>query len=298
MRAHWALVAIATALAGCAEEVETESLAFRCAGGSPAGLVGLDLVDISGTPSITGAVPNVFSNELVTLSGAVDLEGSAISGGEVTISGNAQPGGDVIEYATPIAVADPTADVAAAKLANDNASIPCVAKGNKCTSVVSNDKLTLSSQQKLTLETGTYYFEGITISGQAKLDIDGAVVIYLAGGASFNGGSATNPSSDSLTVISSSTSDIKLTGGGSTNMHVFAPFSTVRFSGTQGFRGSALGKELRISGTADLEVTADLALTHGYVTCEPEPEPEPEPETSDDAGDDDGPTDPPPPQPN
>lgn len=84
-------------------------------------------------------------------------------------------------------------------------------------------------------------------------------------------------------------------------MHVYAPFATVRFAGTQGFVGSALGKDLVVSGTADLIVTKDLAITTGYVTCDPETDPgEDDGESGTDGGSDgaDGPTDPPPPEPN
>jgi hypothetical protein len=275
-----AAAALSLLLAGCDSDTgDVEDGGFRCVAGVPSGLVGLDLVDMSGTPTVSGEAASVFSNVLVSLAGSYDLEGSAISGGAVTISGNQKPGGDIVENATKVSVADPTADVVAAKTKNDNAKIPCVASGNKCLSPVSSFKLSLASKQSLTLAAGSYYFESISISGQAKLNVSGDVVIYLAGGATFNGGSATNPSSDSLVVISSSTSEIKLNGGGTTDMHIFAPNATVRFAGTQGFKGTALGKELRISGTADLEVSERLDIVDAYTSCDSEPDEPFDPET-------------------
>lgn len=273
-RRRLAALALTALLAtGCdgdgGDEFDGES--FRCLAGVPSGLIGLDLVDMSGTPTVEGDAPSVFSNTLVTLAGSYDLEGSAISGGNVTISGNKQPGGGIIKNAAKISVVDPSADVVAAKTHNDNAKIPCIGAGNKCTSPVSAYKLTLASKQSLTLKAGTYYLESISMSGQARLNVSGAVVIYLAGGATFNGGSATNPNSDSLVIISSSASEIKLNGGGTTDMHIFAPNATVRFAGTQGFKGTALGKELRISGTADLEVSGPVDIIDAYTSCGSDP---------------------------
>jgi hypothetical protein len=275
VRAALALTVLVTA--GCdGERADTfEGNDFRCAGQVPSGLIGLDLVDLSGTPTISGDAPSVFSNELVALAGSYDLEGSAISGGSVTISGNTQPDGGIVENAARISVNDPSAAVAAAKTHNDNAKIPCVKSGNKCNSPVSDFELALASTQSITLEAGTYYFESISMSGQAQLHVDGNVVIYLAGGATFNGGSATNPEDDSLVVISSAADEIKLNGGGSTSMHIFAPNATVRFAGTQGFKGTALGKELRVSGTADLEVSGNLDVIDAYTSCGSETPPPP-----------------------
>jgi hypothetical protein len=277
------LAAMGWSLAGVGCDAESpDEASFRCRGGGISGLVGLDRVDISGTPSVTGVAASVFSNVAVSLAGNYDLEGDAVSGGLVGVSGNRRPGGSVIEYAATIQVDDPTAAVLAAKTHNDNAKIPCLQKGNNCVSPLTGATLSLSSQQSLTLKSGTYYLEGISINGQARLNVNGAVVIYLAGGATFNGGSATNPSSDSLTVISSSPGDIKLNGGGTTDMHIFAPKAAVRFAGTQGFRGTALGKTLHISGTADLDVTSSIAVIDGYADCDSE-------------DGDDGPSSPPPP---
>lgn len=244
---------------------------FRCVAGVPSGLIGLDLVDLSGTPTVSGDEASVFSNALVALAGTYDLEGSAISGGSVTISGNQQPDGGIVENAAQVTVVDPSDDVAAAKAHNDNAKIPCIGEGNKCTSPVTDYKLTLAAKQSLTLKAGTYYLESISMSGQSELNVDGEVVIYLAGGATFNGGSAINPASDSLVIISSSSSEIKLNGGGSTDMHIFAPNATVRFAGTQGFKGTALGKELRISGTAELEVSGAIDILDAYTSCGSDP---------------------------
>lgn len=256
-----AFLSIASLAAGCAieEAPDDARVEFRCGYVGQAGLIGLEEVSISGNSAITGPSASVFSNEVVNLAGSFEVEGDVVSGGYVSISGNRVPDGKIIEYASRIDAPDPSDDVRAAKYDNDNDRIPCIKKGKKCTSPVSSSgALSLSSKQSLTLPAGDYYFTSISINGQAQLDIDGEVVIYLAGGATLNGGSSTNPSSDSLTIVSSSKSDIKLNGNADSQMAIYAPFAKVRFSGTQGFHGTALGKELHISGTADLEPSGEL----------------------------------------
>lgn len=255
--------------------VETSIASFTpCVGATGgAGLIGLESVDVAGTPLVEGAFPSVFSNGPVDLAGNFTIRGDAISGGQVSISGGNTPDGRIIEYADPITVNDPTDEVMAARNDNDNNRIPCVKQGKKCKSPVKNGALTLNSTSELTLPTGVYYFESVSINGQAKLNVDGSVVIYLDGGATFNGGAATNPSSDSLTIISSSDELLKLNGGGSTVTRIFAPHAPVRFTGTQGFSGAALGKTLTLTGTADLNVTEDLLSSLLSGACEVEETP-------------------------
>jgi hypothetical protein len=271
-----AVIGIALGLAACdsvEDDRDSDPVSFRCLPAAGVGMVGLDGVTVMGTPTVSGPYGSLFSNELVTLGGAYDLEGDAISGGAVDIKNDSNsPGGSVIENAQKISVADPTDEVLRAKDDNDNDSV-CVKKGNKCDPVISNYELTLNGQQQLTLKTGVYYLESVRINGQARVNIDGNVVIYLNGPATFNGGSSTNPDEDSLTIISSAPDELKLNGGAQSAMHILAPFATVKMTGTQGFRGTALGKHLNVSGTADIEATASLADVFG-IECQPDETPE------------------------
>jgi hypothetical protein len=255
------IVGLTLALFGCTvdENRWDGAVSFRCLPTAGVGMVGLHSVEVAGTPTVSGPYSSVFSNNIVSLAGSYDLEGDAISGGTVKVSGSNSPGGSIIEKAPKLSVADPTEAVRAAKASNDNDRIPCVKQSGDCISPVSNYVLSLQSNQKITLTTGIYYLEGISINGQAKLDIDGDVVIYLDGPATFNGGSATNPDHDALTIISSAMSEIRLNGAAQSAMHIFAPYASVRFAGTQGFKGTTLAGHLRISGTADLEVTGSVA---------------------------------------
>src|SRR5688572_16995936 len=233
MSKHAAAALLLPLLFGCDESSNRGEFDDRCGYYAAVGLVGLDKVVVSGSPAISGDGASLFSNGTIELAGNFTLEGDAIAGGEVTISGSNLPSGDIFEGAAAMQVEDPTEEVEAAALANDNATIPCVQQGNQCNSPVSaQGVLSLQSNQSLTLQTGNYYFKGISLNGQAELHIDGQVVIYLDGPATFNGGSSTNPDADLLTVISAAADDVKLNGNADARMAILAPFAAVRFSGT------------------------------------------------------------------
>lgn len=253
-----ALAPLATACGAPATGPEND-IDFRCGEISEVGLIGLDRVVVAGNPAITGPAASVFSNHLVELAGSFEIDGDAVSGGVVQISGPKLPDGDVIEGAHRIDVPDPTSAVLAAESHNDNTAIPCVMQGNQCNSPVSGDGvLNLQGQTQLTLPAGSYFFHGIAVHGQAKLHIGGPVTIHVDGPVTLNGGSSTNPGTDVLTLVSSGAADIRLNGNADSRIAIVAPFASVRFSGTQGFHGTALGRELHINGTADLESTGDL----------------------------------------
>jgi hypothetical protein len=270
-----AVIAIGLGLGACADTDPgsgEDTVSFRCLPTAGIGMVGLDSVEVSGTSTVSGPFGSVFSNELVTLAGAYDLEGDAVSGGIVDIKNDSNaPGGQVVENAQKVHVADPTPEVLAAKHDNDNDRV-CVRQGNACNPVISNYALSLNGQQQLTLSTGVYYLESVRVNGQAQINVDGDVIIYLDGPATFNGGSATNPDEDSLTIISSASDEIRLNGAAQSAMHILAPFASVRFAGTQGFKGTALGKHLNVTGTADIEATASLADVFA-VECAPQDPP-------------------------
>jgi hypothetical protein len=259
----WMLGSVLPCLVGgCASPSLDGAEDFRagdsCVPGGGAGLIGLSRVDIGGTPHIAGAYPSVFSNLLVEVVGTADIDGAARSGGSVEVSGTPTIAGGIVENAPQITVPDPRAAVAAARSNNDNDRMPCVPRGNDCDSPLVGFDLELNGQDELILPAGIYYFESISINGQASLGTDGDVTIYLDGRATFNGGSATDPGNDTLILVAASTDVITLNGGAEATMHIFAPFAEVKFSGTQGFSGTAIADILSIHGTADLNVSDEL----------------------------------------
>lgn len=279
-RSYAALILVALLAPACDEAGEPNDSDFRagCFPAGGAGLIGLDSIAVGGTAGINGAA-GVFSNKLVKAWGTADVDTDAISGGTVEVSGGASISGTITQGAITVTVPDPTGLVAAAATANDNAKIPCVKQGNSCKSPVSGGVLTLNSTTTLVLTAGNYYFKGIAINGQAKLGTKGAVTIYLDGGATFNGGSATNVDTDSLTIISSSSAPLKLNGAAQATMNIYAPFADVTFSGTMGFFGTALGKTITTVGTTDLSLSGSLDDLWD-IGCELRPTdiPEPQPE--------------------
>jgi len=262
-------------ISGCDDaEADPESeTAFRCAGAIAAGVVGLDEVYLSGAPRVAGEYDSVFSNSHIHLDGYVTVGGDLVSGGTIFAEPQHAIGGTKLANAGTIKVDDPTPWVAAAALENDNDLIPCIPYngGQSCRNPVQNGTLTLMNVDVLTLPSGNYYFKDVFVDGSARLRINGSATFYVENDASFNGATEAT----SLTVISAASDGvIEFNGYTQVQMTVFAPYSTVLFTGGQGFRGGVVGGVVRMSGSAGITATVDALAP--YLNCDPDLPPLPD----------------------
>lgn len=256
---------VALALSGCAQEYEepVEHI-FRCAdpGYGGAGIIALEKATISGTADIYASeTAAVLGNELVDLSGNIYIDGDVVSAEEIKTSGQAMTiVGDEIVGVDAVEASSREAEAEAASENNRNAEL-YVRKGNKDVQAVDDGEVKLSGQQKLTMPAGDYYFEkGMSVSGQANIDIEGPVRIYVAGPVSISGTTTTNTDETyPFEIISVASDGISLSGTSETELHIYAPQSDVSLSGTTDFNGTILGKVVTISGTAAIGVTGDAA---------------------------------------
>jgi hypothetical protein len=231
-----------------------------CMPGERIGLVALDGLELTGSPTIRGSL---VANGRISISNEVEIEGDVIGAGEIDLADEARAGA-VIEGARRVRVDDPGAMSSAARASNDNHAV-CLHEAEGCRPGGVGTALVLNAHQEATLPSGTYYFEEIRINGQARINVEGHAVIHLDGPALFNGGAAT-AGGDALTVIASGTDDIRLNGGVQAEMFILAPFATVRFAGMQGFRGATLAQDIHVSGAAELDLVD--ATTAFEIHCE------------------------------
>lgn len=257
------LVVASLVLPGCAD-VSESSDAFRDHNSGPPTcrrrndyptMIAVNELDASGTPTITGTDVSIAANGLITVSGSAEIDADIFAGGAVTINGNPDLYGDIYESSHQLRIAqDSTIDTV--RESNDNDEMPCIKKKGSCERYQTGTDLVLNSKESLDLDEGVYYFTSIQIAGQANLNTDGNVWIYLDGGASFNGGSAVDEG-DTLTLVSASDEPITINGSAEAAMHIMAPEATVKLAGTSGFVGSIVAYDIVLSGTTD------LLLTHG-----------------------------------
>ncbi len=207
------------------------------------GLAAVSGLDMSGTADIAGTVK---SNAIVSLGGNARILGD-VTAGTITISGKAQITGQQAGGATPVApVPIYTAGIAqSAAEANNNALVSAYLVGGK---------LVLASHAVITLTTGTYYFKGLELSGGSSITIAGKVDILVEGGVSINGGSSMNASGPAtgLSIVVSTTSELKFNGGGSLAACLYAPYSDMKLTGNALLGGHYFVRTAAVSGTGNL----------------------------------------------
>ncbi|MBI4350018.1 MAG: hypothetical protein HY550_01135 [Elusimicrobia bacterium] len=207
------------------------------------GLVAASGLDISGTADIAGIVK---SNALVSIGGNARILGD-VTAGTITISGRGLITGQQVSGATPVApVPIYTAGIAqSAAEANNNALVAAY---------LVDGKLVLASQAGIILTTGTYYFKGLELSGGSSITIAGKVDILVEGGVSINGGSSMNASGQAsmLSIVVSTTSELKFNGGGSLAACLYAPYSDMKLTGNALLGGHYFVKTAAVSGTGNL----------------------------------------------
>jgi hypothetical protein len=107
---------------------------------------------------------------------------------------------------------------------------------------------------------GTYYFNDLSLSGQATLNLSGLTVIYLTGDLDTSGGNVVNATEDPKNLV------IFMTGGTATvNASIdwygviYAPETDIQFNGNADTYGAIVGGTIDGSGGADLHYDEDVS---------------------------------------
>ncbi len=120
----------------------------------------------------------------------------------------------------------------------------------------------------LVLNAGTYHFNSLSISGNARISTNGKVIIKIAGvdttsPLSLTGNSIVsasfNPSD--LQIIYSGTGNIVLTGGSQTAAIIYAPNASVTLTGNGALYGSVVAGQLSVTGGGDILYDTNLATS-------------------------------------
>ena len=140
-------------------------------------LVGTEKINLSGKIDVEGSIR---SNDKVYLIGDVVVGGDVYSK-DVYITKNSTVTGNVIKDApkiNPYSI-DLTQIVGKVIKENDNNKIPLTQKGRK--PIDKKGRLVIKDRDTLTLSSGTYYFDGIEITGKSELKTEGCVSILCTG---------------------------------------------------------------------------------------------------------------------
>ena len=279
MRMRHMLLAVGLLALGCDAPAEPIAPApaeapaqFRCATDDGAFIVGLEEITVCGNVEVIGGEGlDLFSNELIHLSGSYYLLGDAVvaDGGVFEVSGRGNTlEGEMRSDASRI-VAEPATAEAAAVANNNNNNALVATKNGSPVAAISDGKLRLSGKTNLVVPAGDYYFEnGIQVSGQATITVQGPVRFFVNGAVRISGTTKTSgDDGDILEVISISSDRVTLAGTSEARLHISAPLAKVRVAGTVEFFGSILGRVVSLTGTATIGAAGD-ATSYGS-SCEP-----------------------------
>jgi hypothetical protein len=169
-------------------------------------------------------------------------------------------------------------DPGTALTTNDNASIPITDKG--VNAIDSSGQFVLAAsngkgEEGVDLPPGTYYFKGISISGNSTARISGPTTIYVDGPVNLTGGNIVNstqiPANLKILILSSDL--VNLSANALLHAAIYAPNATVgyyAFSGNgntadpAGIKGMVIANMIEMSASGGIR--ADLALSD-YATA-------------------------------
>src|SRR4029453_4129671 len=212
------------------------------------------------------------SNGDISLSGdGTQVKGNATAGGSgtVLVRGGATVTGTTTHGAPPLAF--PPVDTSPCGSPPEYSASNGITGGDYNPST---GALKASDGATVTLAPGTYCFSSVKLSGGSTLQVNDAVKIYLdikhSGDKSdFAAGSSggvvnTTRKAENLQIFSiSSSQEIKLSGGSQVYMAVYAPHSSIVFSGGSDFYGAVVGNTITDSGGTKVHYDVHLSSLGG-----------------------------------
>lgn len=203
---------------------------------------------------------DLCSGRAIKVHGSKEVKGDVMAayGYEVTIAGTS---GEITGITTsnsgdlpPVPV-----DLGSAPYVNDNDTIPLTDSG-KSPFQKGAIAVDLQGGDNLTLDSGTYYFESLKLSGGSTITIAGPTTMYFDGPIDATGGTLVNPSANphDLTIISIDP-HVKIGGGSAFYGSVMAPNAVVELKG-EAFYGALVGKFVELKGDFSVHVDESLHL--------------------------------------
>lgn len=243
------------------EQASVPDVQFRCAPKDLPGVGGLETVELSGAATIVGLDVDfdLFSNGTLSLSGLANVAGGLVADpNSILLSLTAIFNGEVSDWAPDIPVYIPTeeADYISANRHNDDIGLTTAGRDP----LGGADTMQLFGADTLQVPGWFYYLDGIGISGASTLSLSYTITYLVVDGpVEISGGSTLGTSNARhLLLISLSDEPIVISGTG-TNViaRIYAPLAPVQITDGATVQGAVVAKTLQMSGTSNMEVTAD-----------------------------------------
>lgn len=255
-------------------EIDVEREAVAVGSRTCGGIWGLEGVRINGSVRTDSYDSTEGGYSFLT----ANADGDICSGRDIDIMGSGEVNGDIMTgfgYSANIAGAAatitgittssldgataPEVELGDAESDNDNATIGLTDEGRDPFS--SGWNLAMNSDDNLTLISGTYFFESITLRAGATLTVTGPTTIYVAGDVDATGNGISNVTEDpaNLTLLVAGSSVI-LNGSSAFYGSVLAPNAEVTLSGSSDMYGAVIGGTVVMRGDFEFHVDESLAI--------------------------------------
>ena len=210
---------------------------------------------------------HVGANRDITMDSNVQISGNAVAGDDIVIDSNSTIQGDaiagdrirtrgsadVVGTETPnvspapspcdCASYDIDGQTAAAALSNDNGSM------GSCSSHLSGDDFSISSNDSCTLPAGTYYFRSFEIDSNARVSLAGPVRIFFDGNdgpfqVKSNGKLNLGGDPQNLQIFAKGNETILFDSNADLSMYLYAPNATFEQNSNALFFGAVKARDL------------------------------------------------------
>lgn len=212
---------------------------------------------------------DLCSGRYIDMNGSFDVRGDVMAGfgWDVTIAGGS---GDITGLTTSdaSALAIPPIEV---PITNDNDLIGLTNLGKSPWKGYGN--LDIQGQNNLTLAPGTYVFDSVKLAGGSSITVTGPTTIYILTEMDATGGTIINETKDphNLTILSPSTTYLKLGGGSAFYGSILAPEALVEIKGNDnGYFGALVARIVEMKGDATVHLDESLPL-NGVLFKPPNP---------------------------
>jgi len=226
--------------------------------------VGGDIVT-QGTVTLRGnqsVLRDVMAGGNVSMSGNSAVGGDVWTNGTFSKSGNARVNGTVSQNAglqfSPVTL--PSIDPGTASTRNDNSQLT----PQSCLDYsVNPPALNVIGKNQLTMPAGTYYLSSVNTAGNAKINITGAVTLYVTNSLDIHGNGFLNTSGNpnNLKILYMGTADINWSGNSRFYGGIYAPNATIDLNGNNASYGGFVAKTVNMNGNGAIHLDEDLTLT-------------------------------------
>ena len=207
----------------------------------------------------------------VKLSGGVDVNGSiAVGAGGVVGTVITSSGGSTYQSGSVLATAVTLSSVTIPTVGTNQGNLS-IKNTFTATANQTYGAVKLTAGAVLTLPSGTYVFDSLSLSGNSSIQVSGAVIVYIRTDLDLSGGTVVNSTHKSTNLVffgADAVTTIKVTGGTSASYAVYAPKADINTSGGAAIYGALVGKSIKNSGGSTIHYDRSLAeWTGGPFTC-------------------------------